>query len=152
MDWLGGFPQILAATGAKHGLDRFRHDLANDMRRKGLGKMVNLGNDAPPAYNFDGAHHMALEEVITEQGLDAFTQEERHNFKCWPEFPPVLAMLRERYICALFTILSFRIIMDTTRRNGLSWDAVFSCAAIGKYKVLPEAYDTVAQFLQFEPS
>ncbi|MDG1068374.1 MAG: hypothetical protein P8P40_08405 [Sulfitobacter sp.] len=61
-------------------------------------------------------------------------------------------MLRERYICALFTILSFRIIMDTTRRNGLSWDAVFSCAAIGKYKVLPEAYDTVAQFLQFEPS
>lgn len=42
--------------------------------------------------------------------------------------------------------------MDTARRNGLSWDAVFSCEAIGKYKVLPEAYLTVAKYLQLEPS
>jgi 2-haloacid dehalogenase len=29
---------------------------------------------------------------------------------------------------------------------------VFSCEAIGKYKVLPEAYDTVAHYLQLDLS
>lgn len=160
LDWHSGFSNALATAGSQHGLDRNWHQLANDMRRKSLGKMLNLGKDTPPAYNFDGAHRMALEEIIAEQGLEAFSQQERHaiayeaahRFKCWPDFPPVLPKLRQKYICASFTILSFRIIMDTARRNGLSWDAVFSCEAIGKYKVLPEAYDRVAHFLQLEPS
>jgi len=122
--------------------------------------MLNLGKDSPPAYNFDGAHRAALEEVIAEHDLQAFTEQERqliaydapHSFQCWPDFPAVLPRLRERFICASFTILSFRIILDTARHNGLSWDAVFSCEAIGKYKVLPESYDTVARFLQLDPS
>jgi len=141
-------------------LERNWHDLANAIRRQGLGKMLNLGKDAPPGHNFDGAHRMALEEVIAEHGLEAFTEAERHaiayeaphNFDCWPDFPAVLPKLRENFMCASFTILSFRIIMDTARRNGLSWDAVFSCEAIGKYKVMPEAYDTVAHYLQLDPS
>ena len=41
--------------------------------------------------------------------------------------------------------------MDTARQNGISWDAVISCEAIGKYKVLPEAYKTCAKFLQLDP-
>ncbi|MEH6647005.1 HAD family hydrolase [Sulfitobacter sp.] len=160
LDWHSGFSTALAAAGATHRIDRNWHDMANEIRRKSLTKMVNLGKDAPPAHNFDGAHRMALEEVIVENGLEAFSDKERHaiaseaphNFDCWPDFPPVLPKLREKYICASFTILSFRIIMDTARHNGLSWDAVFSCEAIGKYKVLPEAYDKVAHFLQLEPS
>ena len=42
-------------------------------------------------------------------------------------------------------VVSFRIVMDTSRQNGLSWDAIISCEAIGKYKVLPEAYKTCAK-------
>ena len=41
--------------------------------------------------------------------------------------------------------------MDTAKRNSLSWDAVLSCEAIGKYKVLPEAYEPAAHYLQLEP-
>ena len=129
------------------------------LRRRALGKMLNLGKDAPPAYNFDGAHRSTLDELIAENDLEAFTEAERHaiaydaahNFQCWPDFPAVLPKLREKYMCASFTILSFRIIMDTARRNGLSWDAVFSCEAIGKYKILPEAYETVARYLEVWP-
>ena len=159
LDWHTGFTTALAQVGAKHGLKRNWHDIANDMRRKGLGLMINLGKDAPPTYNFDGAHRMALDALIERHDLGAFSEEDRHaiaydavhKFKCWPDFPSVLPKLRERYICASFTILSFRIIMDTARQNGLSWDAVFSCEAIGKYKVLPEPYEKVAEFLQLEP-
>ncbi len=160
LDWHSGFSRALAAVGATHGVERDWNDLANDIRRKGLGKVVNLGKDVPPEYNFDGAHRMALEEVIAEQSLEVFSDAQRyaiaydapHNFECWPDFPLVLPKLPAKYICASFTILSFRIIMDTARRNGLSRDAVFSCEAIGKYKILPEAYDTVAQHLKLDAS
>ena len=160
LDWHTGFSTALAATGAKHGVEGNWHDLANELRRKSLGMMLNLGKDSPPEYNFDGAHRMALDALLDQHDMGVFTDEERHaiaydsvhNFECWPDFPAVLPKLRERYMCASFTILSFRIIMDTARRNGLSWDAVFSCEAIGKYKILPEAYETVAHYLQLEPS
>jgi len=160
LDWHTGFSTILAATGARHGIERNWHDITNDLRRRSLRRMLNLGKDAPPAYNFDGAHRAALDDLIDEHDLAAFTEEERHAiaydaahaFECWPDFPAVLPKLRGQYMCASFTILSFRIIMDTARRNGLSWDAVFSCEAIGKYKILPEAYETVAHFLQLKPA
>ena len=32
----------------------------------------------------------------------------------------------------------------------MSWDAVISCEAIGKYKILPEAYKTCAKYLQLD--
>ena len=160
LDWHSGFKTALANVGAHHGLTRNWHDITNDLRRRALGRMLNLGKDAPPTYNFDDAHRVTLDELIAEHALDVFTYDERHaiayttahSFKCWDDFPPVLPHLGEKFICASFTILSFRIIMDTARANGLKWDAVFSCEAIGKYKVLPEAYDTVAKWLQLDPS
>ncbi|MCG8689701.1 MAG: HAD family hydrolase [Minwuiales bacterium] len=159
LDWHTGFRKALAATGARHGLERDWAAITNALRRRSLSKMLKLGENEPPAYNFDGAHQAALNEVIAEHGLDAFTEEDRraiwwdraHNFTCWPDFPDTLPKLRGKYICASFTILSFRIIIDTARRNGLSWDAVISCEAIGKYKTLPESYATAARFLQLDP-
>jgi 2-haloacid dehalogenase len=122
--------------------------------------MLNLGKDAPPAYNFDGAHAAALDDVLSACGLGAVTPEERraiwwdkvHSLQCWPDFPSVLPKLRENYICASFTILSFRIVIDTARQNGIAWDSVISCEAFGKYKILPEAYQTAAKLLQLDPS
>lgn len=160
LDWHTGFSEALAEAGKKHGIEKDWPALANEMRRRSLGRMLRLGEHEPPAYNFDGSHRTTLDEIITENGLDAFTEEDRraiwwdkaHNFQCWPDFPPVLPKLREKFICASFTILSFRIIIDTAKRNGLSWDAVISCEAIGKYKILPEAYQTAAQYLQLDVS
>lgn len=159
LDWHTGFSSILAATGAQHGIERNWSEIANEIRRLSLGKMLNLGKTEPPTYNFDDAHRMALDAVVDAYDLDMFTPAQRetisyaapHNFQCWPDFPAVLPKLRETYLCASFTILSYRIIMDTARRNNLHWDAVFSCEGIGKYKVLPEAYRTVAHRLQLEP-
>ena len=159
LDWHTGFRTALAETGAKHGLERDWAAITNALRRRSLSKMLKLGENEPPAYNFDGAHQAALNEVIAEHGLDAFTEADRraiwwdraHNFTCWPDFPDTLPKLRGKYICASFTILSFRIIIDTARQNGLSWDAVISCEAIGKYKTLPESYATAAKFLQLDP-
>ena len=160
LDWHTGFRESLAELGGRYGVKADWGKLANDLRRASLGRMLNLGKDGPPAYNFDGAHEAALDEVLRDNGLDMATPGERraiwwdkvHSLECWPDFPAVLPKLRDKYLCVSFTILSFRIVLDTARRNGLHWDSVISCEAFGKYKVLPEAYQTAAKLLQLDPS
>ena len=159
LDWHTGFATALKNIGEIHQIQRDWGRIANDLRRRSLGKMVNLGEHEPPEYNFDAAHRMVLNEVCVENGLDSFTEKERysiwwetvHSLATWPDFPAVLPKLRQRFMCVSFTILSFRIVMDTAKTNGLSWDAVISCEAIGKYKPLPEAYERAAHYLQLEP-
>ena len=159
LDWHTGFRSALERLGKKYEVQRDWGSLANEIRRRSLGAMLNLGEHEPATYNFDDSHRRAVESVMDENGLAVATEEERreiwwncaHNFECWPDFPDVLPRLRNKFICASFTILSFRIIIDTAKRNGISWDAVISCEAIGKYKVLPEAYQTAANYLQLKP-
>ena len=159
LDWHAGFVMALAKTGKHHRIEKDWSEIANELRRRSLQKMLNLGEHAPPQYNFDDAHRMVLDDLCDENDLASFTDSERrsiwwdavHNLAAWPDFPAVLPKLRDRFICASFTILSFRIVIDTARANGLSWDAVISCEAIGKYKVLPEAYVSAARYLQLKP-
>jgi 2-haloacid dehalogenase len=159
LDWHTGLRTALAAAGARHGLKKDWPALTNEFRRRSLKRMLNHGEHAPATMNFDDVHRETLDQFIAEAGLDVFTPEDRrsiwwdaiHSLKCWPDFPGTLPKLREKFYCVSFTILSFRIIMDTAKRNGLSWDAVISCEAIGKYKVLPEAYRTCARYLQLDP-
>lgn len=159
LDWHTGVRDTLARLGSKHGIDGDWPTLANEFRRRSLGTMLNHGEHTPATKNFDDVHRETIEAMCSEFGLDAFTDDDRrevwwdtmHNLTCWQDFPAVLPQLRTQYLVASFTILSFRIIMDTARKNGLSWDAVISCEAIGKYKVLPEAYNGCARFLQLDP-
>ena len=159
LDWHSGFRDAFAAAGARHGLERDWATLANELRRRSLGAMLNLGETEPPAYNFDGAHRFSLDAVLADEGLEAFDEADRraiawdapHSFQCWPDFPDVLPKLRARYLTVSFTILSYRLVIDTAKLNGLSWDAVLSCESFGVYKLLPEAYRKAAAFLQLEP-
>ena len=160
LDWHTGFYSIFKSIGADHGLERDWHHIANELRRRSLGKMINLGQKEPPQYNFDDAHRMVLKELCQEFELDLFSEEDRrviafdvpHNFEVWDDFPDALFQLRKQFLCCSFTILSFRIILDTAKRNNLSWDAVFSCEGIGQYKTLPAPYETVSAWLQLPPS
>jgi len=159
LDWHTGIRSAFATLGARHGLQRDWAALTNEYRRRALRGMVNHGEHAPATKNFDDVHRETLDALLTESGLDAFTAEERrsiwcdaiHALRCWPDFPATLPRLREKFDCVSFTLLSFRTIIDTAKRNGLTWDAVFSCEGIGKYKILPEAYYTCAKYLQLDP-
>ena len=159
LDWHTGLSKAMAAAGAKHGLARDWPALANEFRRRSLGAILNQGEHAPATRNFDDVHRETLDALVAENGLTAFTPEDRHaiwhdaihGLTCWPDFPAALPLLRRKFICVSFTVLSYRIIIDTARANGLHWDAVMSCEGIGKYKLLPEAYHACAKFLQLDP-
>ena len=159
LDWHSGFKEAFRIIGERHNYYKDWEFLANELRRRSLKSMLNLGEHKTPTYNFDDAHKFILLEIIAEHNLTKFTDEDihyiayetPHNFNCWSDFPEILPKLREKFMVCSFTILSYRIIIDTARINGLSWDVVFSCEGIKKYKLLPEAYQAVSQRLQLEP-
>lgn len=158
LDWHAGISGALAEAGGRHGLERDWPAIANEYRAASLRAMANTGADAPATFNIDDVHREQLAGMITKHDLAAFTAADRqaiwyrwHELDCWPDFPAALAKMREKYIVASFTILTVSMIVDTAKRNGLSWDAVISCEMIGQYKILPGAYQQAAKWLALDP-
>jgi len=160
LDWHTGFKSAFEKAGKEHNINKDWGMITNELRRLSLKSVLNLGEHTKPEHNFDGGHRLALEQVVSKFNLSAFTEKNLydiaynapHNFKVWDDFPDVLPKLKKKFLCVSFTLLSFKLIIDTARKNNLTWDAVFSCEGIGKYKILPEAYETAAKWLQLEPS
>jgi 2-haloacid dehalogenase len=155
LDWHRGISQAFTSAGARRGLNADWPAITNEYRRRSLQAMVGQVN---PSFNIDDVHHTVLEAVIKEHGLAAFTPRDReevertwHQLDAWPDFPAALARLREKYAVVAFTILSTSLILDVSRRNGLTWDCVVSCEMIGTYKTRPEAYRTCAKWLGYRP-
>ena len=155
LDWHGGLVGAFAACGARHGLERDWHGLANAYRRRSLQRMLGA---VEPSFNIDDVHREVLDELLGEQGIDGFSAEDRraiaarwHGLDAWPDFAPALARLRRRYVCVSFTILSLSLVIDVSRRNGIGWDAVIPCEMLRVYKPRPEAYRRAASLLGMMP-
>ena len=159
LDWHSGFREAFAEAGRRHGIDRDWPQLANELRRRSLAAVLDQGRDEPPSHNIDDAHGFCLDALVADQKLNAFDGADRqsiawdapHSFATWPDVRDGLRALRETHIVVSFTILSYRLIIDTARRNGLTWDVVLSCEGLGVYKLLPEAYRRAAARLQLTP-
>lgn len=156
LDWHRGLSQAFADAGARRGMSADWSQIANEYRRRSLQAMVG---QTRPSFNIDDVHREMLDAVIQAHDLSKFTLDDRetirrtwHELDAWPDFPAALARLRQKYAVVAFTILSTSLIVDVSRRNGLTWDAVVSCEMIGAYKTRPEAYDTCAKWLCHRPA
>jgi 2-haloacid dehalogenase len=156
LDWHGGIVAALGESGTRRGIEHDWHDFANAYRRRSLNRMTGT---VDPGFNIDDVHRDVLDELVRERSLGALSAEDRqgirnrwHELDCWPDFPAAFARLRSKYICVSFTILSLGLIIDVSRRNGITWDGVISCEMLGVYKPHPEAYRKAARLLQADPA
>jgi len=160
LDWHGGLVAALSQVGAVHAISRDWHSVANDWRRRAMKGIVgHIADPAQPGFNMDSLHRRTLDEVLAQHGLGVFTDAERHRLwrswhalDAWPDFPAAQAALRRRFPVVSFTMLPTALVMDVSRRNGITWDAVISCEMIGVYKPHPQAYATAARWMALEPS
>ena len=79
LDWHTGFVTALAESGKRHRIEKDWGRVANELRRRSLQKMLNLGEHEPPQYNFDDAHRVVLDELCVEHNLACFTDPERRS-------------------------------------------------------------------------
>ncbi len=74
-----------------------------------------------------------------------------HEMNAWTDFPPALARLRTQYRVIVLTVLSFAIVVDSSRHSGISWDGILSGEFMGHYKPNTEAYLEAAERLMLTP-
>jgi len=160
LDWHSGLVAALSQVGDLNTVNRDWHSVANDWRRRAMKGIVgHIADPGQPGYNMDDVHRQTLDEVLAQHGLSAFNASERHRLwhawhelDAWPDFPAAQAALRQKLPVVSLTMLPTALVMDVSRRNGITWDAVISCEMIGVYKPHLQAYTTAARWMALEPS
>ncbi len=156
LDWHGGLVATLSDLGATHGVAADWHAVANDWRRRAMKGIVG---QIRPSFNMDDVHRRTLNETLHHfrlQDLDAAARERLwrrwHALDTWADFPDALSALRRQVPVVSFTMLPTALVVDVSRRNGISWDAIISCEMIGVYKPHALTYATAARWMALEPA
>lgn len=74
-----------------------------------------------------------------------------HSMSVWEDFPSAIARLRTRYRVIVLTVMSFSIVVDSSRRAGITWDGILSGEFMNHYKPDKEAYLEAAERLLLAP-
>ena len=128
---------------------------ADHWRRQSLIEIEAIAAATAPWRPFDPVLESALDATLAELGIDGLPDGLPNGFPgpdrqrllaaweampVWPEVPEGLARLRRRFFIAPHTILSLRTAAFSSRRAGLTWDAIVTCDALGATKPHPESY------------
>lgn len=151
LDWHGSIAGEVSRVSAWAGTGLDAHVFVNEWRRR---TMRGIVGQVRPAFHMDDVHLSTLDETVAHFGLPALSGAQRehlwrgwHRLRAWPDFPPALGRLRERLPVVSFTMLPVALVLDVSRANGLTWDAIVSCQMIGVYKPHAEAYQTALAWL-----
>ena len=56
--------------------------------------------------------------MLTPEDKDELTQA-WHRLPVWPDASSAIARLRERYVVIVLTVLSYRLVLDCSKHNGI---------------------------------
>jgi len=112
-----------------------------------------------PWMNADQLHRSVLDDVLAKHTAIELSDSGRdelndvwHRLNAWPDAPAVIEKLRCRYMVVVLTVLSWSIVVDCSKHNGISWDGILSCEFLGYYKPDAEAYQKGVSLLRLEPA
>ena len=131
---------------------------ANDWRGRMFTLLEEVRHGQLPWMNADALHRRALDDIAVQYPALALTTTEGdtlnqvwHRLRVWPDAPSAVQQLRRRYTVVVLTILSWAIVVDSSKAAGLTWDGILSCEFLGHYKPAPEAYQAAARLLGIAP-
>jgi len=155
LDWHSSMLDEVNQVHAWQALVFDTHEFVNTWRRN---TMKGIVGQVRPSFNMDDVHWKALEETIATFKLPSLSAEAFdhlwrgwHRLRAWPDFPAALEKLRRHLPVCSFTMLPTALVVDVSRSNGITWDAIISCEMIGVYKPNPQAYQTAARWLGLAP-
>ena len=157
-DWKSAVRQEIETRARALGVEIDSESFALDWRRGMFELLDQMQKGQIPRMNADEMHRSALEGVaaryqnltLSAPDLDEINQV-WHRLPVWPEFPAALTRLKERYRVVVLTILSFAIVVDSSKFNGITWDGILSCEFLTHYKPDKEAYLAACRLLGLRP-
>ena len=156
LDWHGSLVAEVMKIELWNGIAFDRHEFVNTWRRQ---TMKGIVGQIKPSFHMDDVHWQALVDTVASFKLPSLNPEAMrglwrgwHRLRAWPDFPAALQNIRHQLPAVSFTMLPASLVMNVSRLNRISWDAIISCQMIGTYKPHPEAYLTAAAWLGMEPA
>ncbi len=146
-DWRGTIEGELQTLSAEKGVDVDVRRFASDWRSGMFEMLTKVKSGELPRKNADEIHRLVLDEVLEDHGSIRLTPEERddlnqvwHRLKTWPDAVEAIHKLRSSYTVVVLTVLSYSIVVDSSKYNNLGWDGILSCEFLAHYKPHPRAY------------
>ncbi len=157
-DWHHSIKEEVAKRAEVHGATVDLAAFANTWRRRMFEELQRVRTGDLPRMNADALHRMVLDELAEQYpaleysaaDLDDLNQV-WHRLHVWPDAPQALHRLRERYTVVVLTVMSMAIAVNSSKHNGVAWDAIISCEFLGHYKPEAESYQGALKLLGVDP-
>ena len=157
-DWRGAIQTEVGRLAAKQNADVDITQFATDWRRWMFQRLALVRSGELPWMNADEIHRQVLDDVLEKHSALTLSESERddlnevwHRLNSWPDAANAIKRIRERYTTVVLTVLSWSIVVDCSKYNGIGWDGILSCEFLGHYKTDPEAYQAALRLLRLEP-
>lgn len=159
VDWRRGIAReseaILSPLG--HTLDWFA--FADDWRAQYQPTLEHVRSGKRPYAKLDALHRENVQPVLARHGvanasedtLDALMNAWR-RLPAWPDAPPGLARLRERFLIAPVSNGNISLMAGLARHNGFHWDAILGAELADDYKPNAEVYLASCAALDLAPA
>ena len=159
-DWRGTIEAEVRQLAQRQGADTLDvPQFATDWRRGMFAMLARVRSRELPWMNADELHRRVLDDILDKHTALTLTGPERddlnevwHRLNAWPDAPAAIQRLRSRYTVIVLTVLSWSIVVDCSRHNGITWDGILSCEFLGDYKPDAPAYHAAVRLLRLDPS
>ncbi len=157
-DWYSGVSRAVAALAKTKRVEVDASAFAIGWRELFFDTLALVRKGALPRMNADGIHRLTLDTVGDRYPALDLTDEEKddltdvwHVLDAWPDANPAIQRLRSKYTVVVLTVLSFGIVVESSKHSGIDWDAIISCEFLQHYKPDVDAYLDGLELLGIEP-
>jgi 2-haloacid dehalogenase len=152
VDWRSGVAEAFRASGVPGD----PAELADAWRERYRPILAEVNEGSRPWSDFDDLHHVTLDALLAQQGVELPVEERRrlvgawHRLDPWPDVRTGLEALRRRRVVATLSNGHVALLVDLARHADLRFDCVLSAELVHAYKPAPEVYQAAARLLCVE--
>jgi 2-haloacid dehalogenase len=158
VDWRSTVIEEGDALGARTGVRADWAAVADAWRSRYRPAMARVTRRELPWLDFDELHRLTLDEVIEELGIAGLSDEDRagfatvwHRLRPWPDAPPGLARLAERFTLATLSNGTEAMLAEIAERGELPFHRILSAEHARAYKPDPRVYRLACENLRLDP-
>jgi 2-haloacid dehalogenase len=158
VDWRTGVARDARAVLSPLGIPVDWIAFADAWRDQYQPAMEEVRTGRLPFSKLDVLHRRNLDVVLGQFDLGRVDEATRvelnlawHRLDAWPDVPPGLAALRQRFRLAPCSNGNISLMVDLARRNAFPWDAIVGAELARDYKPKPSVYLSAAAAFDCRP-
>jgi len=158
-NWKEAVRVAVDAEARRQGVEIDSETFAMDWRRQLFIRLGQVRRGELEYQNVDSILATALTDISVGHPSLSLTGDAKlslqnawHQMTAFEDFPPALEKLKQDHTVVVLTILSFAIVVDSSKHSGITWDGIISCEFLDHYKPDAGAYLEGCSLLRLKPA